>query len=120
MYARLLAVLVALLAGLAGAEAPLVGRHEELCAAFREYSGAALVFEESELPPGVYHDLMVPLSDARRVAAARIAERESRKLPRYFLRDVGIRAIGVFASCASRDGDGLSWLRSLARFERSS
>lgn len=78
----------------------------QLAAAFREYSGAEIVFEHSALPPGVYHDLMVPLSADRHPAALKIALGEVRKLPKRFLQNVGIKAIGVFASCASRQGDG--------------
>jgi hypothetical protein len=33
-----------------------------LTAAFQDYSGAELVFESNQLPPGEYHDKMVPLS----------------------------------------------------------
>ena len=78
----------------------------DLRAAFHERSGVELVFEASELPDGVYHDLMVPLAADRQSAALRIAEREAAKLPQHFLRDVGLRAIGVFESCASLRGDG--------------
>ena len=78
----------------------------QLRAAFQDHSGIELVFEASELPAGVYHDLMVALPTARRAAALKIAAYEARKLPKYFLHEVGIKAIGVFDSCASRQGDG--------------
>jgi S1-C subfamily serine protease len=79
---------------------------ESLQAAFREYSGARLVFAAGDLPEGSYHDIMPPLNEAGRLRAARIALREVKKLPRGYLGRAGLRAIGIFRACASRDDDG--------------
>jgi S1-C subfamily serine protease len=73
---------------------------------FTEHSGARLVFDASDLPPGQYFDKMPSLSADRRVAAARIMVREAHKLPQGYLRAVGLKAVGVFAACVSSDGDG--------------
>ena len=77
-----------------------------LCQKFEEYSGARLVFHRSDLPPGRYHDVLKPLDDARMPKAAEICLEEVHKLPRGYFRDVGLKAIGVFAACASKTGDG--------------
>jgi S1-C subfamily serine protease len=102
--AAILAVLLPTVSVLVAQTPP--SEYEKLCESFQAYSGAKIVFQASELPPGVYHDLMVPLSNTRRVAAAKIARDECRKFPPNFLRDVRFKAIGIFASCASRSGDG--------------
>jgi S1-C subfamily serine protease len=73
---------------------------------FARQAGARLVFHASELPPGRYHDIMPSLAPGRRAAAARLALREVQKLPPGYLGSVGLKAVGVFAACASRDGDG--------------
>lgn len=73
---------------------------------FRDYSGARLVFNEEQLPPGSYHDIMLPLSEARQLKAARICLDEVKKYPPGYLGQMKLRAIGVFAACASKSGDG--------------
>jgi hypothetical protein len=89
---------------------PWAGGEEEsparLAAAFERASGARLVFEVRDLPPGVYHDVMEPLSEEGRRRAARILLREVQKLPPGYLGAVGLKAIGVFRSCVSDYGDG--------------
>jgi S1-C subfamily serine protease len=85
------------------------GREEalgQLRTAFEQYSGARLVFDARELPPGDYHDMMPPLSDEDQVAAARIALREVRKLPPGYLGAIGLKAVGIFQACVSKSGDG--------------
>lgn len=79
---------------------------EQLLARFERETGAKLIFEARDLPPGKYHDLMPGLPSDRRRAAAEIACRELRKLPPRYLERVGLHAVGIFASCASKDGDG--------------
>lgn len=106
MRARLLAVYVAILSvGVAQAQS-LSPNSQELVERFAARTGAKLVFREVDLPKGVYHDLMVPLTAERRVAAAQIAVNEAAKFPPGFLGKIGIKGIGVFASCASKTGDG--------------
>jgi hypothetical protein len=78
----------------------------ELSADFERYSGAKLVFAVADLPPGKYHDKMAELSNRRKLSAARIADREVRKLPRGYLGAIGLKAVGVFANCVSFQGDG--------------
>lgn len=77
-----------------------------LSADFERYSGAKLVFAVADLPPGKYHDKMAVLSGARKRSAARIACREARKLPRGYLGAIGLKAVGIFESCVSLQGDG--------------
>src|SRR5262249_44374308 len=78
----------------------------QLGAEFTRLTGARLVFHADELPPGVYHDTMPALSEARQVRAAQIALREARKYPPLYFSKIGLKAIGIFAACASRQGDG--------------
>jgi S1-C subfamily serine protease len=73
---------------------------------FAAYSGARLVFQSSELPRGSYHDIMVPLSTSRQRDAAEICLREVKKYPPGFLGAMRLEAIGIFAACASKQGDG--------------
>jgi S1-C subfamily serine protease len=73
---------------------------------FQAYSGARLVFTREALPPGTYHDIMPALPEARVSQAALIALREVKKYPRGYLGRIGLEAVGVFAGCASRGGDG--------------
>ena len=82
------------------------GSLAQLRAAFEEYSGARLVFEARDLPPGDYHDAMPSLAEDDQVKAAQIAVREVRKLPPGFLGAVGLKGIGIFQACVSRQGDG--------------
>jgi hypothetical protein len=77
-----------------------------LAAAFEHYSGARLVFDAGDLPPGVYHDVMDPLSEKGRLKAAHIVLREVRKLPPGYLGAVGLKAVGVFRACVSEYDDG--------------
>lgn len=74
--------------------------------AFADYSGARLVFAVKDLPEGTYHDTMPSLDEKRQLRAARIALREVRKLPPRYLGKMGLQAVGVFAACASNQGDG--------------
>jgi hypothetical protein len=74
--------------------------------AFADYSGARLVFTIKDLPEGSYHDTMPPLDENGRLRASRIAVREVRKLPPSYLKKMGLKAIGIFAACASNQGDG--------------
>ena len=73
---------------------------------FQHYAGARLVFRRADLPPGPYHDLMVPLTEARRAKAAAICLREAKKYPPGYLGNAGLKALGVFAACVSKTGDG--------------
>lgn len=73
---------------------------------FAEYSGARLIFVAKDLPEGTYHDLMPSLSEEGQLRAARIAVRELRKLPPRYLEKMGLKAVGIFAACVSRQGDG--------------
>jgi hypothetical protein len=74
--------------------------------AFADYCGAHLVFDAKDLPEGTYHDFMPPLNDEGRLRAARIALAEIRKLPPRYLDKMGLKSIGIFAACVSRQGDG--------------
>lgn len=78
----------------------------QLLEQFQAYSGARLVFRRGDLPSGSYHDIMVPLSAERQQRAAAICLREVKKYPPGYLGEMGLEAIGVFAACASRRGDG--------------
>lgn len=79
---------------------------DSLATDFERYSGAKLVFTREALPPGTYHDILLPLAEERRLNAATIALREIQKYPPRFLERIGLEAIGVFEACASREGDG--------------
>ncbi len=59
-----------------------------------------------DLPPGRYHDLMIPLGAERRAKAAAISVREIKKYPPRYLEKIGLKAFGVFEACVSRTGDG--------------
>jgi hypothetical protein len=82
------------------------GEVDRLSAAFQNYSGVKLVFERGELPPGDYHERMMPLSPAGREDAARIAQREVYKYPRRYLGSLGLSTVGIFESCISTRADG--------------
>lgn len=73
---------------------------------FQQYSRARLSFRRADLPPGPYYDVMHPLAEARRAQAAAICLREAKKYPPGYLGDAGLKAIGVFAACVSKTGDG--------------
>jgi hypothetical protein len=79
---------------------------QSLLAEFERYSGTRLVFRAADLPDDGYHDIMLPLSASGRQRAAEICLREVKKYPPGFLGSMGLQAIGVFAGCASRQGDG--------------
>ena len=72
-----------------------------LCSEFQRYSGAELVFLRDDLPGGKYHDVMKPLAESQRVVAARICVDEAKMYPPGFLGELGFKALGVFAACAS-------------------
>ena len=78
----------------------------EMLREFADYSGARLVFQRADLPSGSYHDIMVPLSAAKQRDAAAICLGEVKKYPPGFLGAMKLQAIGIFAACASREGDG--------------
>jgi hypothetical protein len=88
------------------AERPAPDEVRRLQEEFTRQSGARLVFEAADLPPGRYHDIMRALPAGRRAVAARLALREVQKLPPGYLGAIGLKALGVFAACASREGDG--------------
>jgi len=100
------------LAVLTGVSPFLSGRepHKESVAqlqkAFADYSGSRLVFAVKDLPEGTYHEVMPPLDEKGQLRAARIALREIRKLPPRYLEKMGLKAVGIFAACASTQGDG--------------
>ena len=100
-----LSTMLLLATGIVQAQAPQDDT-VRLLADFKNHSGVNLVFNRDGLPAGVYHDLMVTLPGSRRAAALKIVLHETRKFPPHFFQDIGIHAIGVFDSCASRHGDG--------------
>ncbi len=69
---------------------------------FKDYSGADLVFHRDDLPDGRYHDVLKPLSDSRKLAAAAICVEEARMYPPGFFGEVGLKTVGVFEACASK------------------
>jgi hypothetical protein len=98
-----------LLAGLIAAQAPTPPSQNETAALrqqFYEHSGARLVFEESELPHGRYHDHMLPLEQDRRLEAARIALEQIKHYPVGYLGDIGLQAVGLFGACVGDTSDG--------------
>ena len=78
---------------------------DRLVTEFRRYSGAQLVFEAGQLPPGEYYDIMPELSEGERLAAAKIACREVQKYPPQYLAALKFRSIGIFQACASQSND---------------
>jgi hypothetical protein len=77
-----------------------------LQAAFQDYSGAKLVFDAGDLPPGHYFDRLPSLPAAGQIEAARIAVAEAKKLPPNYLARVGFKTLGIFQACVSATGDG--------------
>ncbi len=75
---------------------------ESLLREFRDYSGAELVFHRDDLPEGRYHDVLKPLPDSRKSTAAAICLEEAKMYPPRFFHEVGLKAVGVFAACASK------------------
>jgi len=73
---------------------------------FEQYSGARLVFNPTELPPGHYYDRMPALTGTGQQRAAEIAFSEVRKLPPGYLGSIGLKTIGIFRACVSKQGDG--------------
>ena len=78
----------------------------EVCLQFYEYSGTKLVFDRKNLPAAKYHDVLSPLKDQRRLQAARLVLEEVKKYPPGYLGHAGLKAVGVFAACVSKTGDG--------------
>jgi hypothetical protein len=73
---------------------------------FESYTGVPLVFHRSQLPPGQYYDVLKELESARKLQASLLLVKESQKYPPLYLKTIGLRAIGVFAACVSKTGDG--------------
>ena len=73
---------------------------------FRERTGGALVFSQSDLSGGKYYDALPPLSLERQLHAAEIALREVQKYPHGFLEKLGLKTFGVFEACISHTNDG--------------
>src|SRR5258708_7328596 len=73
---------------------------------FEQYSGARLVFTANELPPGHYYDSMPALTGQGQQRAAEIALSEVRKLPPGYLGNIGLKTVGIFRACVSKQGDG--------------
>jgi hypothetical protein len=107
---RLLAVPVLVLStflvSTAAAKEPAEESLAQLEKAFADYTGTRLVFVAKDLPTGAYHDDMPSLNEEGRRRAALIALREIHKLPPRYLDKMGLKAVGIFAACVSRQGDG--------------
>lgn len=73
---------------------------------FETYTGAKLVFQRENLPQGKYHDMLPPLNDSQKLRAAEICLDEAKLYPQGYFGAVGLKAIGVFAACLSKKGDG--------------
>ena len=73
---------------------------------FLDHSGAEIVFSREDLPAGRYHNVLIPLEADMKAEAATICLREVKKYPRHYFREVGLKAIGIFAACVSKTGDG--------------
>ncbi|MBK7074018.1 MAG: trypsin-like peptidase domain-containing protein [Myxococcales bacterium] len=97
-------VVASLLFALAGPAA--ADELTDLRRAFRDASGAELVFTRGDLPRGDWFEQMPELASADRVAAARILVAEARHYPAGWLGAIGLTRVGVFAGLASTDGDG--------------
>src|SRR5205085_10165368 len=74
--------------------------------AISSYSGTRVVFDPADLPDGKYHDIMTILPAERQLRAAKIALAEFHKYPEGYLGKIGIKAIGIFEGCASKQNDG--------------
>ena len=101
---------LALLTALPASADPLT----DLSRRFTEQTGAKLVFERSALPKGDWFEITPALTTAKRIRAARILVRESKRYPKGYLKAIGFETFGVFAGCASSRGDGfrpwVDWL----------
>lgn len=97
-------VVASLLLALAGPAA--ADELSDLRRAFRDASGAELVFTRADLPRGTWFEQMPELDAADRVAAARLLVGEARHYPAGWLGAIGLTRVGVFAGLASSDGDG--------------
>ncbi|MFK8114325.1 MAG: hypothetical protein AB8B91_19140 [Rubripirellula sp.] len=86
----------------AGDEAELAS----VCRQIERHSGTRLVFRRDQLPPGRYYSIMKPLSQTMKLEAATICEKELRKYPAGYLKQAGLKVIGIFAACASKRNDG--------------
>ena len=69
---------------------------------FEEYTGAKLVFHRDDLPEGKYHDILKPLRDKDKPAAAKVCLEESKFYPPNYFAEVGLESIGVFSACVSK------------------
>ncbi|MDV6032578.1 MAG: hypothetical protein F9B45_21330 [Phycisphaera sp. RhM] len=76
---------------------------DSLLQSFRNYSGATLVFHLDELPPGRYHDVLKPLDEPGKARAAAVCLQEAKMYPPRYLEEVGLKTVGVFAACASKN-----------------
>jgi len=74
--------------------------------AFEEWTGAALIFEEENLPDTMSYQLSAPLAEEDRNHAASIALEQARHFPRGSLADAGLTAVGIFAALGSTENDG--------------
>lgn len=104
-FDRILPLLLAAL----GVAAPANTAEPELDALrrqFDQYSGARLVFHRADLPQGRYYDILEPLTHSMKVEAATICVNEARKYPPGYFGEIGLKAVGVFAACVSKTGDG--------------
>lgn len=102
VYPRLLVSMAAslfLVAILPAAESDL----QTLRHGFQAYSGAEIVFSRDDLPEGRYHDVLKPLSDSQKLIAAKVCNEEAKMYPPGFLGEVGLKTLGVFAACASKN-----------------
>lgn len=98
--------LLSVFASVSGGQQPAKESLTQLEKAFADYSGARLVFVAKDLPDGIYHDEMPSLNEEGQRRAAGIVLREIHKLPPRYLEKMGLKAIGIFAACVSRQGDG--------------
>jgi S1-C subfamily serine protease len=92
--------------GADSAPTPQLRTIEDHLKAIIDWSGTPVVFDSKDLPPGKYHDIMTVLGDDEKLEAARLALQEFRKYPRGYLGKIGIKGIGIFKACGSRQSDG--------------
>ncbi len=99
------------------ARAASPGELDALVAAFTARTGARLVFTRDEVPADAGFDVMLELTGARRIAAARLALDEAAKYPRGYLGAMGLEMIGLYEGLASRKGDGYRpWVERLGGY----
>lgn len=75
---------------------------QTLLTRFENYTGSKLVFQRDDLPAGRYHDVLKPLANQRKPEAASICLEEAKMYPPKYFQRIGLKAIGVFAACASK------------------